>query len=159
MRRFAGLVLLPIAAASCAGNPGEFDNSGWVAGRVYYIRCVKPHACAAAAIPKRVWNTQSGTGVRGRLVSHQNDPAGIGMGRDGKFGDAPVPTGRWIFYVPRMERRGCAPRPTFEIKAKMFYEIDFRFGRTGHCSATVWEQPVGLQHPDLRHVVARVRGA
>ena len=58
----------------------------------------------------------------------------MGMGSDGKFGDAPFPTGHWVFFLPRMERRDCAPRPLFEIKAKMFYDIVFRFGRPGQCS-------------------------
>ena len=78
------------------------------------------------------------------------------MSTDGRSGDAPVPTGEWVYFVPGLERRGCASRPTFQIKAKMFYEIVFRFAQRGPCSGTAWEQPAGLQHPELRRVVARV---
>ena len=78
------------------------------------------------------------------------------MGSDGTFGDAPMSAGRWSFFVPRMERPNCAPRPAFQIKPKMFYKIVFRFDRPGRCSATVWEGPLGGEQPQPRHVVARV---
>jgi hypothetical protein len=154
MRGLLAVVAIPLVAVACTGQPGEFDHSGWVAGRVVDVRCSRQGVCAAAPIPKRIWNAPSGTGVRGRS-DHQGDMAGIGMGNDGAFGDAPVPEGHWVFFVPRMERATCAPRPAFDVKAKMFYEIVFRYGPAGRCSATVWEQPVGLEHPELRHVVAR----
>ena len=109
----------------------------------------------ASPIPKKVWNPHSGTAVKGR-IDHQKSLDGIGMGSDGKFGDAPVPTGHWVFFVPRMERPGCAPRPAFNITAKMFYEIVFELRGAGAVFRDSVEQPVGLQHPELRHIVAHV---
>jgi hypothetical protein len=158
MRAFVSAVAACLLATACAGNPpGEFDDSGWVAGRVVYLKCPKAETspCAHAVIPKRVWDNPDGTAVKGRL-GDEHGRTGLGMGSNGQFGDAPVPTGRWVWSVPLLETQNCAPRPAFEIKAKTFYEIIFQFGRSGQCSATVREGSLGNGHP--RTVVARVEG-
>ena len=157
MRLMVATVATCLIGTACAAAqpPGEFDNSGWVAGRVVYLKCPKAERspCVHRRIPKRVWNNISGTSVKGRQ-DHQNGwPNGIGMGRDGVFGDAPVPTGRWVWGVPFLETPDCSPRPAFQIEAKKFYEIIFRFGRSGQCSAVVRAGPVGDTHP--QEVVAR----
>jgi hypothetical protein len=55
MRGVIGLAALPLIAAACMENPpGEFDNSGWVAGRVVYLRCKTQAPRAVSPIPKRV---------------------------------------------------------------------------------------------------------
>lgn len=156
MRRIVATVATCLVATACSGQPpGEFDNSGWVAGRVVYLKCPKAKAspCVPRRIPKRVWDNASGTAVKGRVGDQRGWPNGIGMGSDGLFGDAPVPTGRWVWGVPFLETRNCAPRPAFQIKAKTFYQIIFRFGRSGQCSAVVRAGPVGNTHP--HDVVAR----
>jgi hypothetical protein len=125
---------------------------------VVYLKCTKAESskCIPAPIPRRIWHNPDGVVVKGRLQDGSTgEGAGLGMSSDGRFGDAYVLAGHWIFSAPLLERQDCAPRPSFEIKVKMFYEIIFRFGRPGQCSATVWEQPLGLQHPEQRHVVAR----
>jgi len=147
-----------LIAAACAPaqQPGEFDNSGWVAGRVVYLKCPKIETapCVRRRIPKRMWNNASGgIAVKGRHDQQRGWPNGVGMGSDGVFGDAPVPTGQWVWGVPILETPNCAPRPAFQIEAKMFYEIIFRFGRSGQCSAVVRAGPVGNAHP--QKVVAR----
>lgn len=151
----ATVALCLIATACASANPGEFDHSGWVGGRVVYLRCPKAETapCVQRRIPKRVWANPDGVAVRGRHVDQHGWVSGLGMGRDGTFGDGPVPTGRWVWGVPILETPHCAPRPAFRIKAKMFYEIIFRFGRSGHCSAVVRSGPIGDTHP--QKVVAR----
>ena len=136
--------------------PGEFDGSGSVAGRVVYLKCpeVETAPYVRRRIPKRVWDNPTGTAVKGRHDDEHGWPNGEGIDRDGLFGEAPVPTGRWVWGVPFLETPNCAPRPAFQIDAKMFYEIIFRFGRSGQCSAIVRAGPVGNSHP--QRVVARV---
>jgi hypothetical protein len=158
---FAGLICtLVLLTTACASRPGEFDDEGVVAGQVVYFTCTKstPPVCRRVPMPRRVWyNTTTGVGVKGEKLGSPHDISGFGFsGSDGHFGDGYVPEGRWQFRVTTpLARPGCDPRPTFDITKKMFYEIRFRFAAAGDCSATVWEQPLGLQHPEQRKVVAR----
>ncbi len=163
MRRpWTHLICTPVLllATACASPPGEFDDDGAVAGQVVYFTCTKstPPACRHVRMPRKVWyNTTAGIGVKGEKLGFPHDVSGFGFsGSDGHFGDAYVPEGRWQFRVTApLARPGCDPRPTFDIAKKMFYEIKFRITTPGDCSATVWEQPLGLQHPEQRKVVAR----
>jgi hypothetical protein len=156
MRRTVATVATCLVATACSGQPpGEFDNSGWVAGRVVYLKCPKAKAspCEQRRIPKRVWDNPDEVAVKGRVDDQRGWPNGVGMGSDGLFGDAPVPKGRWVWSVPLLETPNCAPRPAFRIEAKTFYQIIFRFGRSGQCSAIVRAGTLGNTHP--QKVVAR----
>ena len=158
---FTGLICtLALLTTACASRPGEFDDEAAVAGQVVYFNCTKstPPVCQHVPMPRKVWyNTTTGVGVTGEQLGSPHDISGFGFsGSDGHFGDGYVPEGRWQFRVTApLARPGCDPRPTFEITKKMFYEIRFRLAAAGDCSATVWGQPLGLQHPEQRQVVAR----
>jgi hypothetical protein len=155
-----GIGLLAVLAPGCGSLPEEFANEGVVAGQVVYFKCSKatPPLCRRVPITRSVWyNTTTGVGVKGLNLRAPHDISGFGLsGSDGHFGDGYVPEGRWEYRVTApLARPGCDPRPTFDITKKMFYEIKFRITVPGDCSATVWEQPLGLQHPEQRKVVAR----
>jgi hypothetical protein len=69
-------VCLIAAASAAAQPPGEFGNSGWVAGRVVYLECPKVETapCVRRPIPKRMWNNASGAAVKGRHDQQRGGP-------------------------------------------------------------------------------------
>jgi hypothetical protein len=153
------VVLLVLAAlAGCAPNPpGEFDGAGDVAGKVIYHACFTrtPHRCHPAPLPRRATRDAAVRGT-GTAVDGTRDGAGFGIAGT-SFGDGYVAAGHYQFSIPTLERPGCTPRPAFDIKAKMFYWIVFRFVTSGHCSATVWQRPGGIGSKP-RTVVSHVTG-
>jgi hypothetical protein len=151
-----GLCLV-VSVGGCVNGPGEFDGAGDVAGRIIYFACPAktPTRCRPARIPKRATTDAAVIGV-GKALSGERDGAGFGISGT-QFGDGYVAAGHYQFRIPKLERPGCAPRPGFEIKQQMFYEIVFRFLAPGHCSATVWEQHYG-NGPQPRTVISQVGG-
>jgi len=145
-----------VVAAGCGGQPGEFSGDGDVAGSIVYFACTQatPPVCHRAAIPHRA-SGLVGAAVVGRQLDGDGR-TGSGINHGG-FGDNYVAPGRYRYSIPLLERPGCRPRPVFVIKAQLFYEIRFRFGAPGTCSATVWRRPYGTGHR-AGTVVARATG-
>lgn len=141
----------------CVNGPGEFDGAGDVAGNIIYKACptTTPRHCRLTPLPKRATKDAAVHGV-GTALDGTADGAGFGIAGT-TFGDGYVAAGHYQFSIPTLERQGCAPRPAFDIKAKMFYRIVFRFLAPGHCSATVWQRPGGIGSQP-RTIVSQVKG-
>jgi hypothetical protein len=139
----AGLVAaLALAGVACgSGSEERFASDGVVAGRVIYQRCT-PRRCIAITIPAWVAAPASGTPVYGHRATVPGS-SGFRMSRDGRFGNAYVPVGSWSFSVPGLEQPDCRPRPSFQVRPEMSYDIVFRFDVAGRCSAQVSERPPG----------------
>jgi hypothetical protein len=150
-----GVALIAVAAG-CGGQPGEFDGAGDVGGSVTYLACSKatPPVCRRAPIPYRASGSVDAAVLGRQLDGNGRTGSGIVHGH---FGDNYVSPGRYRYSIPPLEREGCRPRPTFEIKRQRYYEIRFRFATPGQCSATVWERPYGTNH-QAGTVVARATG-
>jgi hypothetical protein len=146
------MAALALAAVACgSGTEERFASDGVVAGRVIYQRC-SPHRCIAVTIPAWVATPPSGTPVYGHRATVPG-MSGFDMSRDGRFGNAYIPVGSWSFSVPGLEQPDCRPRPSFQVRPDMSYDIVFRFDVAGRCSAQVSERA-----PDGGSVIVRVRG-
>jgi hypothetical protein len=150
-----GIATLAVAVG-CGGPSGEFAGDGDVAGSITYFACTHstPPVCHRAPIPRRASGMLGAAVIARQLDGDGRTGAGI---NHGGFGDNYVSPGRYRYSIPLLERPGCRPRPVFEITPQLFYEIRFRFGAPGTCSATVWKRPYGTDHR-AGSVVARATG-
>jgi hypothetical protein len=124
LRTVAGMLFVAALTASCGAYQagGEFDGDGWVAGRIVtHLPCPRHGQPRCARFSRSLIVDGHGPGGWG----------GFSLDRKGGWNYAPVPEGRWVFRVRRLERPGCRPRGALDVHPQRYYRFVFVIPRHG----------------------------
>jgi hypothetical protein len=128
------MVMCGVVTACWPGGDsiGETGGQGVVYGHVRYLACGEGADCAGGS--------RLGRDERPRLHFRADGASSYGIfgisAAGGAF-DGMLPEARYTFSAPGWSSTGCRPRLRVDVRSKLRYDVEFRFG--ARCLARAWE--------------------